>query len=109
MKKIKKIGIISCAKVCALVMTIIGFLAGIFAAFFSLGPCHTTDNISCLIQLCPFHSEMGFWAIIIFPVSYAIMGFVAGLLGAYIYNLVAGWVGGIEIELEDVKDKVKTE
>ena len=34
------------------------------------------------------------------PVIYAVMGFVSGALGAVIYNLVAKWVGGIEVEVE---------
>lgn len=34
------------------------------------------------------------------PVMYGSMGFVTGALGALIYNLVARWVGGIELELE---------
>lgn len=34
------------------------------------------------------------------PIIYAVMGFVFGLLGAVIYNLVAKWVGGIEVEVE---------
>jgi len=28
------------------------------------------------------------------------MGFIAGVIGAAVYNLVAGFVGGIEIEVE---------
>ena len=38
--------------------------------------------------------------IVILPVFYGVIGFVVGALGALIYNLVAKWVGGIEIELE---------
>ena len=34
------------------------------------------------------------------PVFYAIMGFVVGVIGAAIYNLVAKWIGGIEVEVE---------
>jgi len=34
------------------------------------------------------------------PVIYAVIGFVFGALGAVIYNLVAKWVGGIEVEVE---------
>lgn len=37
---------------------------------------------------------------IFFPIMYAVMGFISGLLGAFLYNLVAKWVGGIEIELD---------
>ena len=31
---------------------------------------------------------------------YGLMGVVGGAIGAALYNLVAGWVGGIEVELE---------
>ena len=31
---------------------------------------------------------------------YAIIGGIFGALGAFIYNLVSGWVGGIEMEIE---------
>jgi hypothetical protein len=34
------------------------------------------------------------------PVIYAVMGFIFGVLGALIYNVVAGWIGGIEVEVE---------
>ena len=34
------------------------------------------------------------------PVMYACMGVVGGAIGAALYNLVAGWVGGIEVEIE---------
>lgn len=32
-------------------------------------------------------------------IAYVVVGFIAGVLLAGIYNLLAGWVGGIEIEL----------
>ncbi len=34
------------------------------------------------------------------PVIYGVLGFVIGVVGAAIYNLVAGWIGGIEVEVE---------
>jgi hypothetical protein len=39
---------------------------------------------------------------IIIPLMYAFMGFIAGVIIAAIYNLVAMWTGGIEITLTDV-------
>lgn len=36
------------------------------------------------------------------PIMYAIIGFVGGAIGALLYNLFAGFVGGIEIEVESV-------
>ena len=34
------------------------------------------------------------------PVIYGVMGFIFGIISAAIYNLVALWIGGIEVEVE---------
>jgi hypothetical protein len=39
---------------------------------------------------------------ILFPLLYAIGGFIFGVIGAFVYNIVAGWVGGIQIQVEDI-------
>jgi hypothetical protein len=39
------------------------------------------------------------FAVIATPVFYAVAGFVGGAIMAFLYNLVAGWVGGIELDL----------
>src|SRR4051812_3286370 len=36
------------------------------------------------------------------PVIYGAMGFIVGVIGAAIYNLISGWIGGIEVEIEQV-------
>src|SRR4029077_14213349 len=41
---------------------------------------------------------MGFG--IMLTVDYGVMGFVFGVIGAAIYNLIASWIGGIEVEVE---------
>lgn len=38
---------------------------------------------------------------LILPVVYGAMGFVAGVIGAFVYNLAAKWTGGIEVTVED--------
>ena len=35
------------------------------------------------------------------PIMYGVFGVVGGAIGAALYNLVAGWVGGIEVELDE--------
>lgn len=45
-----------------------------------------------------FGFGMGF--MILIPVVYAVMGFIGTIVACALYNLVAGWVGGIEVELE---------
>jgi hypothetical protein len=37
---------------------------------------------------------------LLMPVLYAVMGFIFGVVGAFIYNILAKWVGGIEVEVE---------
>src|SRR5690349_12831463 len=37
---------------------------------------------------------------LLLPVFYGVMGFIVGVIGAAIYNLVAQWIGGIEVEVE---------
>jgi hypothetical protein len=38
---------------------------------------------------------------LVFPVIYAGLGFLLGVLCAFIYNVVANWFGGIEISYEE--------
>jgi hypothetical protein len=39
---------------------------------------------------------MGVGFAIIFPIIYAIAGFIGGVIMAFVYNLVAKWTGGVE-------------
>lgn len=43
---------------------------------------------------------IGLAAIIIYPIGGAVGGFIGGLISAFVYNLVAGWVGGVEMEFD---------
>ncbi|GAC1359361.1 MAG: hypothetical protein NVSMB31_19720 [Vulcanimicrobiaceae bacterium] len=44
-------------------------------------------------------SSLGFAGLLIFPIIYGVLGFISGILSAFIYKLVAGWTGGVEITL----------
>jgi hypothetical protein len=51
-------------------------------------------------QEIPFGGAFGLAAIIILPIVYGLIGFLAFLLVASLYNWAAGLVGGIELEIE---------
>ncbi len=34
------------------------------------------------------------------PVIYGVIGFALGIIGAAVYNFIARWIGGIEVEVE---------
>lgn len=36
------------------------------------------------------------------PIIYAVVGFIGGVIAAFIYNLVAKWTGGVEFTTEEV-------
>lgn len=40
----------------------------------------------------------GVLAIILMPILHGVMGFIAGVVGSFFYNVVAMWVGGVELE-----------
>ena len=48
----------------------------------------------------PFMFGMGIGFMIFLPVVYAFFGFIFGALGAWVYNLLAKWIGGFELEFE---------
>ena len=41
---------------------------------------------------------MGYFAIVLCPLVYGMIGGIGAAIGALIYNLAAGWFGGLEIE-----------
>jgi hypothetical protein len=45
---------------------------------------------------------LGIVVIIAFPIAYGIFGFIGGAIGAFVYNIFAGMIGGIEMEVENV-------
>lgn len=97
---IKQIGVFSSGKIIGLIYALIGLLIGGLFSLFAL--------ISSAIGLAASGGETEAWigalfgvgAVIIFPIFYGVLGFVGGLLSALLYNLVAGLVGGLEIEVE---------
>jgi hypothetical protein len=43
---------------------------------------------------------MGAASVIVIPICYAVIGVVFGAITAWLYNMIAGSVGGVEIDLE---------
>jgi hypothetical protein len=59
-----------------------------------------------MMRFAPMASEnpfpFGGGVLLFMPIVYGVMGFIITAIGAVIYNVVAGWTGGIEIELNAV-------
>jgi hypothetical protein len=96
MQRIKSVGVLSCAKMLGVLYGCMGLLLLPFALIAGLASMATQQA----------NSAIGGGAILAFgilaPVIYGAMGFVFGAIGAWIYNLIAKRLGGIEIQLEPV-------
>lgn len=91
---VKSVGVMSVAKIMGLIYGCMGL---IFAPFFLL-----MGLIGSLAgaEKSPFAGIFGMVFAILMPVLYGVLGFVAGAIGALLYNLFAKWVGGFEVEVE---------
>jgi hypothetical protein len=95
MYSLRSVGVLSCAKIMGAVY---GCLALIIVPFVLLagfaGMMAGREGSGALSGV-----AMLFLAILL-PFFYAAIGFIFGALTAWIYNVVAGWVGGLEFELK---------
>ena len=95
---LKSIGVMSAAKIVAVMYAVMGLIGGLmFAAIFSMIPLATQGPEAPPSWLAPM---FGVGSILIMPVVYGVIGFCVGAIGAVIYNGLAGVIGGLELRLE---------
>ena len=94
---VKRVAPLSAAKVSFFIYACIGFIVGAFVALIGLMGVALGDRGS----LGPFMGmALGVGAVIVLPIFYGVLGFLAGLIGAAVYNVAAGIVGGVEVDLQ---------
>ncbi len=101
MATLKRIGPGSAFKVGLVTYAILGLVVGACFAFFSMiaGSLAGLAGQQASAGARAFGFGMGLGAIIVMPIMYGIIGGIGGALGALVYNLVAGWVGGLEVDI----------
>jgi hypothetical protein len=100
MATVKRVGPGSAFKVGLVLYGILGLCVGIFMALFSMVAGSLTSMAGADMPAARMLGfGMGFGAIILFPVIYGVMGGIFAALGAILYNLVAGMVGGLEVDI----------
>lgn len=98
---VKRIGVLSLAKVMAILYAGIGLVAGLVFSFVALlGTAFGTAFQETTGAEAFFGAIFGIGAVIVLPILYGLMGFVGGLLSSALYNLAARLVGGLELDVE---------
>jgi hypothetical protein len=103
---IRRFGVLSVAKIYGLLWFILGLVIGVLyglffiifgAAISAMGPGRdsTAGGVSTIV--------IGIVAIIVVPIFYGLIGFIAGAISALVYNVTAGVIGGVKFELEGVQ------
>jgi hypothetical protein len=103
---IRRFNVFSVARMQGFLAFVIGLLIGVIygfafmifgAAISSLAPqgdSQTMGGVGAIV--------IGLAIMIAVPILYSIIGFIGGAIGALVYNLAAGVVGGLKFELESV-------
>jgi hypothetical protein len=94
MPVVKSVDILSVAKIGTLFGVVMGLVWGIFYGLIAA---------SMMGRFAPmwFGAVSGVAVLIIMPVFGTIMGFIGGAIHAFLYNVFAGWVGGINLEFQE--------
>jgi hypothetical protein len=94
---IRRVGVWSVSRMYGVMSAVFGLIAGlIFACFALIGAGVASHNPEVPSFAGPL---FGVGAVIFLPIFYGVMGLVAGAIGAALYNVFAGMVGGIEIDV----------
>lgn len=89
MTKLKKVGVFFFAKLLGITAAAAGLVCGILYSFGGFFYELFTGTLNS-------GTALAFLALIGMPALFAACGFLAGLIGAPLYNLIARWSGGID-------------
>jgi hypothetical protein len=103
MIEIKKVDILSMAKIYGTIMAILAFIAALiinlaFLGYFMHYP--TFSGFSMHYSAMNFMPNFPILSLITFPIIYGILGFITGAISAFLYNIIASKIGGIKVEIK---------
>ena len=102
--QVKRVGVFSYAKIMAVTMAAFGIIIGVIYGliFMIVGGAMMAGGSRDGAGAGASSLVIGLVMMVAVPVFYGVIGFLAGAFGAVVYNVAAGFVGGIELELENV-------
>lgn len=100
---VKSIGVLSCAKIFAIIHFAIGLIfVPLFLVMAMVGAFAGAKAGNAL------PAAVAITMAVFMPFFYGFLGFIMGAVGAWIYNVASGWLGGIQLELQPPAAAVAT-
>jgi hypothetical protein len=96
---LRRIEPVSFGKISGVLYALLGIFIGLFFSLVSL-VAGTIGGVGPEEPFPLYGLLFGAGSVIVFPILYGIMGFIFGMLTAWLYNVAAGYVGGIEVAFE---------
>ena len=93
---IRRVGPLSCAKIVGVLYAILGLIIGALFSLAAMAGALASDES----ELGAMGAMFGVGAVVLFPILYGCFGFLGALLMAWLFNVCAGIVGGVEIQTE---------
>ena len=102
--QIKRMGVFSCAKIYSITLAAMGLIIGVIYGliFMVVGGAMMAGGGRDSGMAGGSSIVIGLVMMIAIPVFYGIIGFIGGIVGALVYNVAAGVVGGLELEIENM-------
>ena len=93
---IRRIGPLSCARISGTLYAVMGLILGAIFSLVALAGGFSAESS----EEAGFTAVFGVAAIIVLPLLYGGIGFLATFIAAWLYNVLADVVGGIELDLQ---------
>ena len=93
---INRIGPLSLAKIAGTLYAFMGLIFGCIVSLIAAAGGFSSQSSG----VAGLGAMVGVGAIIILPIFYGVLGFIIMLIGAALYNFVAGLVGGVELDVQ---------
>ena len=102
---IRRVNVASAAKIGGTLYVILGLIFGVIVALISMAgagfaAAAQNDPEMPRMMASMIGAMFGVGAIVVLPIFYGVMGLIGGALLAAIYNLVAGFTGGLVVDVE---------
>jgi hypothetical protein len=93
---IRRIGPMSCARISGTLYAVMGLILGAVFSVAALAGGFSAESA----EEAGFAAVFGVAAVIVLPLVYGGIGFLATFIFAWLYNILADVVGGIELDLQ---------